>query len=225
MAAIASNRCVDVTISIRPATPVDDEFLAWAILTASRGHLTKGWFDIALARSESFCLAYIRELVLSEIQAFWNYSMFHVAEMNGTRVGALAAFKGGKPFQGVPAALRDASRTMGFSDVEHQELLARGEFIYSCIMDAEDSDVWTIEHGATLGGVRNRGVFDTLLSNACEVGRRAGARLAQGSFLIGNGTIGVAMANAGFEFAEDKRSPEFEAAMGAPGFRRVTRAI
>ncbi len=48
-----------MTERIRPAEPDDAPFLAWAMLTAARSHIPRGWFDIALKRSESECLAFL----------------------------------------------------------------------------------------------------------------------------------------------------------------------
>ncbi|MGH8149493.1 MAG: hypothetical protein ACRETB_05870 [Steroidobacteraceae bacterium] len=46
--------------AIRRAREQDADFLAWAILAASRSHLSRGWLDIALSRPESQCLVGVR---------------------------------------------------------------------------------------------------------------------------------------------------------------------
>jgi len=48
---------------------------------------------------------------------------------------------------------------------------------------------------------------------------------AQITFLIGNDQAERAYANAGFEFAAERRSAEFEAATGVPGLRRYVKPL
>jgi hypothetical protein len=47
----------------------------------------------------------------------------------------------------------------------------------------------------------------------------------RGWFLIGNEAAERCYAKAGFVFAEEKRDASFEALIGAPGFRRFSRAM
>lgn len=48
---------------------------------------------------------------------------------------------------------------------------------------------------------------------------------AQITFLIGNDAAAAAYTNAGFEFFGEERSPEFAAAIGAPGLCRYVRQL
>jgi len=64
-----------------------------------------------------------------------------------------------------------------------------------------------------------------LLERELEVAREAGCRRAQISYFMGNIAAERAYAKAGFMFAEEKRSKDFEAAMGIPGIRRLARDI
>ncbi len=56
-------------------------------------------------------------------------------------------------------------------------------------------------------------------------GKRLGMREAQITFLIGNDAAERAYAHAGFDYAGERRSPEFEAAVGVPGLRRYVRPL
>jgi hypothetical protein len=78
-----------MTERIRPADPDDAPFLSWAMLTAARSHLPRGWFDIALKRTESECLAFLRALAVTQARSWWHYSRFHVAEVDGVPAAAL----------------------------------------------------------------------------------------------------------------------------------------
>jgi translation initiation factor 4G len=57
------------------------------------------------------------------------------------------------------------------------------------------------------------------------VARSKGFKRAQISYFMGNEPGARAYAKAGFVFAEDKTAPDFEAALGIPGVRRVVRDI
>jgi hypothetical protein len=70
-------------LQIRPATIDDVDFLAWVILTASRSHLERGLWDIALGRDEEGCLSFLRELARAEPRSWAHYSRFIVAEVDG----------------------------------------------------------------------------------------------------------------------------------------------
>jgi len=50
-------------------------------------------------------------------------------------------------------------------------------------------------------------------------------REAQITFLIGNDPAERAYANAGFEYAGERRSSEFEETVGAAGLRRYVKAL
>ena len=72
---------------------------------------------------------------------------------------------------------------------------------------------------------RGRGLAQALIAHALEVGRIAGFSQATIPFLIGNEAAERCYAKAGFVFAEEKRDPDFQALIGAPGFRRFVRKI
>lgn len=112
---------------------------------------------------------------------------------------------------------------MGLSQEEHAQLWPRGAFILSCTT-REDS-AWTIENMATLPEYRGTGVTQALLEDELNRARIAGYRRAQISFFIGNRAAERAYIEAGFKFADEKHSVEFQAALGAPGLRRLARDI
>jgi len=67
---------------IRAAVRQDADFLAWVILTASRGHLARGWFDIALNQPEGRCLEFLKRLSITAAP-----SSFSVRSMATTIAG------------------------------------------------------------------------------------------------------------------------------------------
>jgi hypothetical protein len=77
--------------TIRRALPENADFIAWTILAAQRGHLSRGWFDIALNRDEAGCLAFVRRIALAHTQSWWHVSQFWIAEADGMPAAALCA--------------------------------------------------------------------------------------------------------------------------------------
>ena len=210
-------------ISTRPATPNDAAFLGWACFMAARGHLARGWFDIVLQRPETFCIEFCRRLVLAEARSWWHWSLFHVAEADGKIVSALCGFGDESVYEKSGVAMAQACREMGIGDAEQAQLWPRGSFILSCTTGEDDA--WTIENVATLPACRGRGVTQALLQRGLDAARDAKFQRAQISFLIGNEPAERAYRKAGFTFAEDATAPEFEAAMGVPGLRRLARDL
>ncbi|HEY1961098.1 MAG TPA: GNAT family N-acetyltransferase [Rhizomicrobium sp.] len=209
--------------TIRRATAADAEFLGWVILAAARGHLARGWFDIVLERGEAFCLAYCARLVGAEARSWWHWSLFSIAEVNGEPTSALCGFGDESVYMASGAAMEEASRAMGLSEAEQAQLWPRGAFILSCT--TSEDGAWTVENVATLPEHRGTGVTQAMLAHEFARARQAGFHLAQISFLIGNEPAEGAYRKAGFSFAEEKRAPEFEAAMGVPGLRRLARDL
>lgn len=106
---------------------------------------------------------------------------------------------------------------MHLSEEGQAELWPRGAFILSCA--TSEDGAWTIEHMATLPEYRGTGVTQALLRNEFARARAAGYRRAQLSFFIGNELAEHAYMKAGFQFAEEKRSGEFQSGLGVPGLR------
>jgi ribosomal protein S18 acetylase RimI-like enzyme len=58
-----------------------------------------------------------------------------------------------------------------------------------------------------------------------DEGRRRGHALAQLTILLGNAPAQRAYEKLGFKRAEERRHPDFEAAIGCPGLGRLTRDL
>jgi translation initiation factor 4G len=209
--------------TIRPARESDSPFLGWVIFTAARGHLDRGWFDVVLQREESFCLEFCSGLVAARARSWWHWSLFTVVEIDGTPAAALCGFGDESVYGGSSAAMTEAATAMGVSESEQAQYWPRGKFILSCTTGEDGA--WTIENVATLPAYRGQGLVRALLNNEFSRAHAEGYARAQISFLIGNERAERAYARAGFVFAEDATSPEFEAAMGVPGLRRLVRDI
>src|SRR5690348_15097254 len=111
---------------IRPAREEDAAFLAWVILTASRGHLQRGWFDIALSESEEGCLEFLKRLCVTRSPSWWHYSRFLVAEVAGQQpVAALSAFRAGEAYPLSQAAMEEAAESLQLSATERSAIWQR----------------------------------------------------------------------------------------------------
>jgi translation initiation factor 4G len=209
--------------SLRPAEPRDAEFLGWACVMAARSQLARGWFDIVLRRDETFVLEFAKYLTLAKARSWWHSSLFQVAEVDGVVASAMCGFGDDAVYRASGAAMAEASDKMGIDAQEQAQLWPRGSFIISTA--TSEAGAWTIENVATAPAFRCTGVTHALLEKELDVARAAGFRRAQISFFIGNTPAEKAYRKAGFVFAEEKRAPDFEAAMGTPGTIRLVRDI
>lgn len=118
----------------------------------------------------------------------------------------------------------EAAAAMAYPAAEQSAIWQRGGYIFLCAMEG-DADCWIIENVASLPSYRRRGLATALLARALEAGRSCGRKEAQITFLVGNDRAERAYMKAGFGFAGERRHSKFEAVSGAPGLRRVARAL
>jgi translation initiation factor 4G len=208
---------------IRQARWDDARFLAWVILAATRSHLPRGWFDIALSRSEAECLRFIELLTTTSALSYWHYSRFLIVDDAGPQA-ALCAFRARDAYSATTAALVETMQTLGMTPPEVESVWRRGSYMFSCTIRPED-DSWMIENVATLPTSRGRGYTAALVDRALDIGREAGATLAQTSMFIGNDAAERTFRRAGFHLAQERRNPDFEATAGAPGIHQLARAL
>lgn len=211
-------------MTIRSARPDDADFIAKTILSSMRGHRPRGWFDIALGRSEAECLAFASRIAVARTVSIWHVSRFIVAEVDDKPAAALCAL----PVAGSGAtawrALAEVAREEGLGDADLEAIRRRGAYLRNCWLAGDDGD-WLIEHIAADPAHRGRGLVQALITRALEVGKAAGFSRATIPFLIGNDAAERCYARAGFSLADEKRDADFETLIGAPGFRRFARAI
>jgi GNAT superfamily N-acetyltransferase len=209
---------------IRPATCGDAQFLAWAILTATRSHLAKGWFDVALDQPENSCLDFLQGLTTTTTLSHWHYSRFLIAESHNRPVSALSAFRARDAYPIATAALLETIEAQGISTADAALIWKRGAYMFRCTMRPDD-ECLVIENLATLASCRGRGYSSALLSHAIERGRAQGRSHAQITLFIGNESAERAYIRAGFRAAKERRDPDFEAVAGAAGLRQYIRDL
>jgi translation initiation factor 4G len=212
-----------MAINLRPATPDDAAFLGWASVMAARSHLPRGWFDIVLQRDEPYVLVFAKYLTITKAVSWWHWSLFQVAEVDGVLASAMCGFGDGRVYAESSAAMAEASERMHIPAEEQGQFWPRGAFIVSTA--TSEAGAWTIENVATKPEFRGKCVTAALMERELDVARAAGFKRAQISFFIGNAPAERAYTKAGFTFAEEKRAPDFEAAMHTPGTRRLVRDL
>jgi GNAT superfamily N-acetyltransferase len=213
-----------MALTIRAARPEDADFVSWSILASQRGHLSRGWIDIALDRSEAECLAFVRRLTATATRSWWHTSRFFIAEADGIAAAALCGLPAGDALAASQVAIKEAAAVSGLDAGDQAAIWQRGAYAATCWMHGDDH-AWLIEHVATLPSHRRRGLALSLLEHVVAAGRAYGCKTAQITFYIGNEAAKQSYVRAGFRFAEEKRHPDFEAATGAPGFCRYEREI
>jgi ribosomal protein S18 acetylase RimI-like enzyme len=207
--------------TIRPVRSDDASFIARIILSAQRGPLLRGWFDIALGRDEPECLAFIARLAVARARSWYHVANFLLAEVDRVPAAALCAMPASGTLSSARSAIAEIAAEAG---IDAAAIGERGAYARNCWVQGGEGD-WLIEHVATLPAYRGRGLVQALIGHALAAGKAAGFERASITFLIGNDAAERCYAKAGFVFAEEKRDPQFEALTGAPGFRRFERAI
>ncbi len=208
-----------MSLLVRPAIAADAPFLAWAMLAAGRAHRPAGWYDIAFGLAEGPCLDLLARLALSDVRSWWRYSNFLIADAEESPAAALCAFGSAAGYAGSEAALAEATAPLGWGPAELAAVWARGAYVFTCTMGS-DEDLWTIENVAVRPEHRGHGLVGVLVEHALAKGRAEGFGQAEITMMIGNEPAQRAYTKAGFRFAGERRSPEFETAVGAPGLRR-----
>ena len=212
-----------MTTTIRPATADDAAFLGWASVIASRSQLERGWFEIVLQRDDAFCFEFAKHLCAAKAVSWWHWSLFLVAEVDGVAAAALCGFGDENVYRNSGAAMAEAADKMGIAKSEQAQFWPRGAFIISPATGEDGA--WTIENVATKPEFRGRGLVPRLMAVELDRARAAGFKRAQISIFIGNTPAERAYLKSGFVFAEEKTAPDFEAALGIPGIRRLARDL
>jgi ribosomal protein S18 acetylase RimI-like enzyme len=212
-------------IQIRPATLADARFLAWVMLAADRGQLSRAMFDVVLPSSEEERVAYLAGMSTAEAASFCHYSGFLIAEQAGQRVAALSGYepKIKTPRHFVKASYEVLTK-VGWSAERIDEMLARFAPFLTCTFDYPE-DAWVVEWVATRPEGRGQGISTRLIERILEQGRGLGLPTAYISVRIGNHTAQRVYERAGFTVFDERCHPDHEAAIGCPGLTHLKRPL
>lgn len=209
---------------IRRATREDAPFLAWAILAATRSHLPRGWFDIALNKPESACLGFLRYLTTTKTISNWHYSKFLIVECQNEPASALSAFRAKDAYPLSTIAIWETMHAWGMSATDATEMWERSAYMFRCTIRPHD-EYLLVDTVATHPSFRGQGHTTKLLSRAIEIAKEQGISHAQVTLFIGNDAAERIYVSAGFHLAKERRDAQFEARSGAPGIRQYLKEL
>lgn len=207
---------------IRPAAEADVPMLAWVQQEAARSHLPRGFWDLAFPGPEKDRLRIVGRIAKARALSFCHWSGFLVAAVDGQPAAALSGYTRPSEFAGSAyfEALGEALDAEGWSAEQREAMGARITPFLTCIPETKE-DVWVIEWVATRPEYRGKGLVRALLHAILERGRERGHSQFQIGVLIGNTPAQRCYEGVGFRVVDEKRHPDFEAAIGSPGLRRL----
>jgi ribosomal protein S18 acetylase RimI-like enzyme len=210
--------------TIRRASRRDIPLVASVLEMASRGHLERGPWDLIFPDEEERRRA-LEHLAGDAPLSWCHHSLFHVAEVGGEAVAALAAFEASDLGDTSLAAPLLAT----FAWLEWSPERISGVFgtmaPYAACFPDMPPGTWIVENVGTRADSRRRGLTRALLEHALAEGSGRGFERAQISCLVGNDPAQSAYERTGFEVTEERLHEDFEAALGSPGFSRMTRRL
>lgn len=200
-------------------------FVAWVVLASNRSHLPRGMWDLNIGGSEEEVLRYL-EVLADTQQIHWgHYSLFLVAEVDGTPAAGLCGFFENE--YGAASLMAGAAEVNQKTGRPLEEVAAgweRAKSIMGIVMEHEPG-AWVVEHVATRPEFRRRGLVERLIHEMLERGRQRGATTADIGVLIRNAPAQRAYEKCGFAVVSEQRDAAFEAAYGSAGARLLRRAI
>jgi ribosomal protein S18 acetylase RimI-like enzyme len=212
-------------IRIRRAAAGDAEFLAWVTLAASRGHVSRGLWDVIIGADERGCLDYLRRLAIAEPRSLYHCESFLIAEVDGAPAAGLCTFDPHEAWTVAGDAMTNVQRDLGWTEADAAEMYQRVGPIWASCMPPDIGADLVIENVATRPEYRGRGLVGALIEEALECARDRGAKLAQITTYIGNDPALSVYEKSCFRVLDEKRCSEVERVLGVPGFVRLTREL
>lgn len=214
-----------MNVQIRRARREDADFLAWAMLSASRAHLPRGVWDLIIGADEAGCHEYLRRLAVAEPRSLYHYASFDVLEMDGQPVATLCGFEMRPDVWTIVAeAMAGVQADLGWTERDLAASRERVALVWACFLADSGAD-WGIENVAVQPEFRGRGLIRSLLEKTLRDGAERGCKLAQITTYIGNDPARSAYEKAGFRFSDEKRCPDLASILGTPGFVRFLRKL
>jgi len=187
-----------MAVRIRQATFDDAEFLAWAMVSASRADLSRG---------------------------LYHYKSFLIAEVADQRAAALCGCETDNAWEIVGDAMANVQRDLGWTEADAAASHLRVAPIWAACMPPDIGADFTIENVATRPEYRRRGLVLALIDEILCAASGRGCKLAQITTYMGNRAAQSAYEKSGFQVLDEKRCTEVEKILGVPGFIRLTRGL
>jgi ribosomal protein S18 acetylase RimI-like enzyme len=214
-----------MAVQIRPANSNDAEFLAWVILSASRGDGARGLWDLMIGADESGCLDFLRRLAIAEPRSLYHYDSFLIADVDGERAAALCGFETRNAWEIVGQAMAKVQHDLGWTEAESVASYQRVAPIWTECMPPDIGADFAIENVATVPQFRRRGLVTALINDMLDGASQRGCSLAQITTFIDNAAARSAYEKSGFQVRDEKRCTEVQEILGVPGFVRLTHDI
>ena len=205
-------------IAIRAAISDDADFLAWAILTAARGNLTKpSVWEQLISGSQQDRVTLLADLIVAEPSCIAHFEGFVIAEHQGLPIAAACGYIAAeKTPEAFTSALLSVVEKAGWGHQQQLELL-EGFKVFSRCLPMGHQRNWVLEYIATKPDYRGSGVTGELLKDLLECGREAGATTAQVAYFVGNEAAKKSYTKLGFIKTHEILDSEFESQYGVPG--------
>lgn len=214
-----------MNLRIRQAVREDADFLAWAMLSASRANLPRGVWDLIIGGGDAACHEYLRRLAIAEPRSLYHYESFTVLEVNNQAAATLCGFEmRADRWATVAEAVSRVQDELGWTERELAASRERVAPVWACFLEDCGAD-WQIENVAVRPKFRGRGLIHRLLEETLRDARARGCKLAQITTYIGNDAARSAYEKAGFRFSDEKRCPDLASVLGTPGFMRFLREL
>src|ERR1700754_5228337 len=120
---------------IRAGRADDAAFIARTVLSAQRGPRPRGWFDIALDRSEPLVLDFLSKLAVARPRSWYHVSQFRIAEVHGQPAAALCAMPSRETHATMRAAIEEVADAEGLSAAD---IFSRGAYARGCWIQGGD---------------------------------------------------------------------------------------
>jgi len=212
-------------ITIREGRPGDADFIAWVMQEAGRSHLQRGIWDLALPGPDDKRLGYISQLVKTEDRTFCHYKKFLIAEVDAAPAAALTAYIPDiEVRENSINALNNILSGDGWTEKQIGTMMQCFAPLQTCMPEAP-ANTWIIDFVATRKELRGYGLVGILLDAILEKGRNLGCETSQVAIFIGNTAAQRAYEKAGFKIVDEKRHPDFEAALKCPGITLLRRTL
>ena len=117
-----------MAFTIRQARIDDAKFVAQTIFAAQRGHVPRGWFDIALDWPEPRCLAFVERIATAPQQSWWHVTQFIIAEVEGEPAAGLCAMPAAGTVTAARSAIAEVAEHLGLSASETAAISRRGAY-------------------------------------------------------------------------------------------------
>jgi len=213
------------SLTIRPARPADANFLATAVLESDRGHVGVGSWDFLLPVSDRERLAMIARIVTSEHRSYAHWSIFLVAESDGSVAGAVASYVPHETTEDAfEAAWVDALGASAWREMQEREATA-GSWSRSYFRHVIPDDTLRLEWVYTDPRSRRRGLSLALIEHHLEHARDRGIATSHVGTYIGNEPAIATYRRAGYEAYAETRHKDYARRFRAEGIVSLRRNV